>query len=134
MCSTCSNVIFVQEQFREYAPLIEHILGSTLIQIRVGHVQDKVLLQELMCKIYGKNKPQPDILYHPIKNRERYNLLNVKVTSGQNTVLDALDIMDDPVIVNWLADSNGIERILLFRTEEEACNIMKQAKRLVSKC
>ncbi|ODM88865.1 Structural maintenance of chromosomes protein 6 [Orchesella cincta] len=120
----------------KYAGLIEVILGQNLHSFVVDNLRDCSLLTELIDSTYREGSASqrtqrqskvPGII-KSIFADQMYDISRHSASHpGTFTVLDMIEVENnDHIVINALIDISNIEKLLLFKTNSDAAQVMKR--------
>ncbi|XP_047984935.1 structural maintenance of chromosomes protein 6-like [Leguminivora glycinivorella] len=117
---------------KKWGGALEHVLGGALKSFLVNDDKDRVLLFNLMNKIYGK-RSKPSVTCSKFLPKQHDVSQHVVRARPHMSALDSL-VVTNPVVANFLIDSVGVERILMVPEHADAQRLSDRVENVPTNC
>lgn len=117
---------------KKWGGALEHVLGGALKSFLVNDDKDRILLFNLMNKIYGK-RSKPSVTCSKFLSCQHDVSRHVVRARPHVSALDSL-VLGDPVVANFLIDSVGVERILMVPEHADAQRLSDRVENVPTNC
>ncbi|XP_061708220.1 uncharacterized protein LOC133518575 [Cydia pomonella] len=117
---------------KKWGGALEHVLGGALKSFLVNDDKDRILLFNLMNKIYGK-RSKPSVTCSKFLSCQHDVSRHVARARPHVSALDSL-VLGDPVVANFLIDSVGVERILMVPEHADAQRLSDRVENVPTNC